>query len=317
MSLRRFTAAVALSICAWLATPAQSIELQAFEHVQSSSVPTEAASPCWSADGEHLAYVEFAFHPQSISSFLLGAANFHHEFLAWLPAGITSDYDISSPTWSPDGRHIAFFFGSEYAARNGIWIVGESSGPRVFLSRPNAEGLGCNWSPAGDTVAFVERDSLWLATIETASLRLLKTGVTSRPTWSPDGRSLVVSAGNTGLVVLDIATGDFRQLTTHPTDRDPAWSPNGRWIAFSSNRARHYDLWVVPASGGEPIQLTDDEPRDGEPTWSPAGDRIAFSSPREHPDPNRLPGIWIASQLPGVLTDVSRRSWSTLKSAYW
>ncbi|OGT95120.1 MAG: hypothetical protein A2083_08765 [Gemmatimonadetes bacterium GWC2_71_9] len=60
----------------------------------------------------------------------------------------------------------------------------------------------------------------------------------------------------------------------------PVLSPDGRWIAFSTYAAETSNLWVVPATGGEPVQLTTGRYGDNMPTFFPSGDRIAFRSDR-------------------------------------
>jgi Tol biopolymer transport system component len=65
---------------------------------------------------------------------------------------------------------------------------------------------------------------------------------------------------------------------------NPALSPDGRWIVFSRQHGRDtFHLWVVPASGGTPIQLTSGRHVDGAARWFPSGDRIAFASDRPSP----------------------------------
>jgi Tol biopolymer transport system component len=56
----------------------------------------------------------------------------------------------------------------------------------------------------------------------------------------------------------------------------PAWSPDGSKIAFESDRAGDYAVWVMNADGTNPIRLTDPSPRSGAPSWSSDGTRIAF-----------------------------------------
>jgi Tol biopolymer transport system component/DNA-binding winged helix-turn-helix (wHTH) protein len=62
---------------------------------------------------------------------------------------------------------------------------------------------------------------------------------------------------------------------------DPSWSPDGRRIAFSSNRNRNFDIWIQPLDGGGPVQLTDDPSSDWQPAWSPDGRTLAFRSERD------------------------------------
>lgn len=62
---------------------------------------------------------------------------------------------------------------------------------------------------------------------------------------------------------------------------EPAWSPDGRFIAYSSDRAGNFDIWVQSVTGGEPIQVTKHGGHDWQPDWSPDGSQIVFRSERE------------------------------------
>ena len=76
------------------------------------------------------------------------------------------------------------------------------------------------------------------------------------PALSPDGKKIAFEFQ--GDIWTTAAEGGTAQrLTVHEAhDRLPAWSPDGRWMAFSSKRAGNYDVWVMPANGGKPKQLT-------------------------------------------------------------
>jgi Tol biopolymer transport system component/DNA-binding winged helix-turn-helix (wHTH) protein len=75
--------------------------------------------------------------------------------------------------------------------------------------------------------------------------------------------------------------GSLRRLTFDAgLQTDPTFSPDGRRLAFASNRDGNFDIWVQPLEGGDPIQLTNDPADDTQPDWSPDGNWIIFRSER-------------------------------------
>lgn len=77
----------------------------------------------------------------------------------------------------------------------------------------------------------------------------------------------------------DGAGPEPRPLTSGPDDTSPAWSPDGSRVAFLRAQDGPPQLWLLPAGGGEPEQLTRLPLGAGEPVWSPDGTRLAFSAP--------------------------------------
>jgi len=61
----------------------------------------------------------------------------------------------------------------------------------------------------------------------------------------------------------------------------PTWSPDGKFIAYSSNQSGNFDIWVQPLGGGRAVRVTSDAANDWQPAWSPDGNSIAFRSERE------------------------------------
>ncbi len=88
--------------------------------------------------------------------------------------------------------------------------------------------------------------------------------------------------------VVEVKGGETRQLTNGPKrDTAPAWSPDGRSIAFVSERGEEKaQVWVIAADGGEAWRLTKTEQPAANPAWSPDGRRIAFTS-RVESNPGR------------------------------
>ena len=120
------------------------------------------------------------------------------------------------------------------------------------------------WSPVGDKIAFecvqdgqfANEDEVTNGTIQPSQLT---------------GDICVMNADGSGRVRLTDDQGD---------DSDPAWSPGGGMIAFSSRRGGQRDIYVMSTDGSGLKRVTDDAPDDTGPTWSPDGDKIAFSSTR-------------------------------------
>src|SRR5215472_9594336 len=75
-------------------------------------------------------------------------------------------------------------------------------------------------------------------------------------------------------------SGVLRLTDNQARDIYPRFSPDGNWIAFSSNREGNYDVYVIPAAGGKPRQLTYHSADDNVVGWSPDGKKILFQSSR-------------------------------------
>ena len=77
---------------------------------------------------------------------------------------------------------------------------------------------------------------------------------------------------------------EIRQITTHPErEMHPAVSPDGRWLAFASDRSGNLDIWIKPYPRGPAVQVTTHQSEDTEPVWSPDGKSLVFVSKRRDP----------------------------------
>jgi tricorn protease len=100
------------------------------------------------------------------------------------------------------------------------------------------------------------------------------------PDISPDGKTVAFSyLGD--IWTVETIGGVARPVTMHEAhDINPVFSPDGKWIAFSSNRFGQYDVFLVPAVGGKPKRLTFDSAPDMVTGWTPDGRGVVFTSPR-------------------------------------
>jgi eukaryotic-like serine/threonine-protein kinase len=81
------------------------------------------------------------------------------------------------------------------------------------------------------------------------------------PSWSPDSQNIaftaVQKAMKDDIYVISANGGVPRRLTTHPAeDKWPSWSHDGNWIYFTSTRSGREEIWKMPSSGGEAVQIT-------------------------------------------------------------
>ncbi len=109
------------------------------------------------------------------------------------------------------------------------------------------------------------------------------------PLWSPRGDRILFTTGNANLHVMDADGGDNSLLFEHWLLSDYAWSPDGRWIAISAyNGDFNSDILIMPAEGGEAINITRHPDYDDNPVWSADGTMLAWNTNRHSASPADL-----------------------------
>lgn len=214
----------------------------------------------------------------------------------------------SDPEWSCDGSRI--YFSSYRDGPLALWRVSlDGSGLQRLTT-----GTGCENAPtlSRDGSRFVYaarkiRRNLIIRNMLSGEEAMLP-GLSDdyMATLAPDGRAVVYASERVGsrskLWWQDLENGAPvgapRRLTDDRGDAShPAFSPDGKWIAYYRIVGEQRDIWIIPAAGGMPIQFTHHEASDIQPAWSPDGSMIAFNSEREEG-----PKIWVAPVSEGVRT---------------
>jgi Tol biopolymer transport system component len=211
----------------------------------------------------------------------------------------------SDPSWSADGRQIAFR--SRRDGTTDIFVMSvDDLAPVNLIGDAFETGFDefapC-WSPDGTTLALItDRFQLhWAdgcsghvvalmpATGGGKSIRRAETvkGNQRSVAWSPDGQYLAFSShcGSDTVIhlyLLDVATGHVRRLTEDPSRNIyPAWSHDGRYLAFSSTRDGNSEVYLLELETGALRNLTQNPAKDIAPTWSPDDEQIAFCTDRD------------------------------------
>src|SRR6266545_4801507 len=188
----------------------------------------------------------------------------------------------SDPDWSPDGRIIAFT-SSRDDGSTGIYVIRpDGHGLRRLF---NGTAKEVDWSPDGDRIAFVGADGIYVMRRDGGSpVRILRGGQFSLPAWAPDGHRLAVVNDDqdlkTAIYVVRLDGSGLRRLlspsragsTIATSETEPAWSPNGRQIAFQCGPAAV--LCAANADGTGDIRRL--ASAGGNPSWSPDARRVVF-----------------------------------------
>ncbi len=203
--------------------------------------------------------------------------------------------DVGLMALSPSGRHIAYE--SKQSGNADIFVVPIEGGPSIRITDHPAADTWPTWSFDGQWISFFStrsgEEEIWVIGISPDGhprgepFRVFQ-GLTSRSagfSWTNEGSlGISVGTGVSSVYVADIASGKETQLTNMLAfERNPRWSPDGRSIAFVSDRGRKNELWVIPSDGGEPNKITINVPHPDEygwvrrPSWLPDGKSLVFS----------------------------------------
>jgi len=215
--------------------------------------------PNWAPDSRSIAYTSWATGNASVY------VSFIYQGLLRTPTGTNPQVMNYLPAYSPDGTKIAFV--SNRDGNDEIYVMNADGSGVRRLTRNQAIEVTPTWSPNGQQIAFVSDRSgapqIYVMPAEGGDVTLLThEGYCDRPTWSPAPFNEIAFASRTGgstidIKILDLASREVRQITFgQGASESPAYSPNGKHLAYSCLRGGRTQIWTIDRTGRDARQVT-------------------------------------------------------------
>jgi serine/threonine protein kinase/dipeptidyl aminopeptidase/acylaminoacyl peptidase len=240
----------------------------------------------WSPDGEWLAYAEASSEDEPAHLVRLSLETLEKKPLSSPPAGTIGDV---YPSYSSDGTRLAFVrSGSGMWGDLDVWVQpAEGGAARRLTSRRYDVCQVPAWTADGREIIFTADRNVSRVGLAGGEPRAME-GMGENAVWpSIRGKRMVFTSWAPEPTAIYRIPGPRaahrdrapeKLIASSRADLNPAYSPDGRRIAFSSNRSGVTNIWVCDSDGTNPVQLTSFERHTGTPRWSPDGRRIVFDS---------------------------------------
>jgi len=202
------------------------------------------------------------------------------------------DVDHEDPVWSPDGRKIAFVLIKE-GSKNIVHLINPDGTGSEAITPQTQSAIHPVFTPDGKAILYCTNDDLrppeknnseiYAIDLATKVVRtIIAGGVNTYPAISPDGRKIayrkMVGDMNSEVFIADADGSNIKNLTNDWSwEGWPAWSPDGRTIAFAGSRNAAWQIFLMNPDGSNVRLLAATEGRGTAPRWAPDGHTIFFT----------------------------------------
>jgi TolB protein len=217
------------------------------------------------------------------------SAIFVYDFATGKSRQVTHDRRVNfDPALSPDGTRVAYRSGA--GENDEVFVVRVDGTDRSNLTRNRALDYSPAWSPDGRRIAFASTRAggqlpyIWVMNADGSNPHALTRRLTGEyPAWSPNGKQIAfvtnqpVRQDGFDVAVVDADGRNAHRITHNDIyEMGPAWSRDGKWIAYHAGNGGMHDLYVMRSDGSQKRRLTHDVGEHA--TWSPDGRYLLYMS---------------------------------------
>jgi len=236
------------------------------ELLRITNTPVSESPPFWTSDGR----VVFSTWADNVATVFAASARAPEPVVIGTAGG-------RSPAISPDGKRLLFSRG-QFPSMHLVESALDGSDSKELTKVPSAQ-FNAVYSPDQRQIAFARSDStrklqVWIMNADGSGERQLtrfarEDGSPQWPAWSPDGSILAIQSGrynpqapaenSAHIWVIDVKSGAATRLNPHASpylDETPSWFPDGKRIAFQSDRSGRMEIWVMNTDGSGATQVT-------------------------------------------------------------